>query len=111
MYAIRSYYDEVSFEIFCEYILPYRLGNEPLENWRNEVLKDTLLKLTGDTLVLFDSLEKITESFVRMQSALKKNYKPKYGKENAGIPDMPFSILKLITVGSCANMSKRNNFV
>lgn len=24
----------ISFEIFCEYILPYRIGNEPLANWR-----------------------------------------------------------------------------
>lgn len=24
----------LSFEDFCEYLLPYRLGNEPLENWR-----------------------------------------------------------------------------
>lgn len=24
----------LSFEDFCEYILPYRVGNEPLENWR-----------------------------------------------------------------------------
>jgi hypothetical protein len=24
----------LSFEDFCEYLLPYRIGNEPLENWR-----------------------------------------------------------------------------
>lgn len=25
----------LSFADFCEYLLPYRVGNEPLENWRN----------------------------------------------------------------------------
>jgi hypothetical protein len=24
----------ISFNIFCEYILPYKIGNEPIENWR-----------------------------------------------------------------------------
>jgi hypothetical protein len=24
----------LSFEDFCEYLLPYRIGNDPLENWR-----------------------------------------------------------------------------
>lgn len=30
----RSWSKYYSFEDFCEYILPYRVGNEPLENWR-----------------------------------------------------------------------------
>lgn len=28
----------ISFDTFCEEILPYRVGNEPLENWREKVL-------------------------------------------------------------------------
>lgn len=28
----------ISFETFCEEILPYRIGTEPLENWREKVL-------------------------------------------------------------------------
>ena len=28
----------ISFETFCEEILPYRVGTEPLENWREKVL-------------------------------------------------------------------------
>lgn len=30
----RSWSKNYSFEDFCEYILPYRVGNEPLEKWR-----------------------------------------------------------------------------
>lgn len=29
----------VSFENFCEYVLPYRTGNEPLSEWREEIYK------------------------------------------------------------------------
>lgn len=28
----------ITFDIFCEEILPYRIGREPLENWREKVL-------------------------------------------------------------------------
>jgi hypothetical protein len=30
--------DNVPFDVFCEEILPYRVANEPLENWREKVL-------------------------------------------------------------------------
>ena len=29
---------DIPFDVFCEEILPYRVGNEPLENWRKKVL-------------------------------------------------------------------------
>ncbi len=31
---------EIPFDVFCEEILPYRVGTEPLENWRDRVLED-----------------------------------------------------------------------
>ncbi len=31
---------DMSFDVFCEYILPYRVGTEPLERWRDRVLED-----------------------------------------------------------------------
>ena len=30
----RSWSKQYSFEDFCEYVLPYRIGDEPLEKWR-----------------------------------------------------------------------------
>ncbi|GHT76122.1 hypothetical protein AGMMS50262_13440 [Bacteroidia bacterium] len=35
-WAEKSWGKTVSFPEFCEEILPYRIGNEPLENWRKE---------------------------------------------------------------------------
>lgn len=31
----QKYSRHISFDNFCEYILPYRIGNEPLSEWRN----------------------------------------------------------------------------
>ncbi len=43
----------VSFDNFCEYILPYRLRHEPLENWRDSVYneyKGFIESVTTDTI-------------------------------------------------------------
>ena len=45
----RPWSRDFSFEQFCEYILPYRGSNEPLENWRETFLekyKDIATKMT-----------------------------------------------------------------
>ena len=34
-----------SFEDFCEYILPYRIGDEPLERWRKEYMERSVFLL------------------------------------------------------------------
>lgn len=34
----------LTFEEFCEYILPYRVGNERLEYWRDSLLTDTIFR-------------------------------------------------------------------
>jgi len=55
----------VSFRDFCEYILPYRTGNEPLENWRRKYrdtfrpVLDSLLNSAGMAeagKILFDTI-------------------------------------------------------
>lgn len=102
--------DQISFDNFCEYILPYRTGNEPLENWRNEVLKDTLFKIAGDTLGIFNNLEDAALWFTRKQDKLKRKFQIKFGSNAAGIPDMQFSVLKLLNTGTCDNLSKYSIF-
>lgn len=34
-----SWNKNLSFEDFCEFLLPYRIGDEPLEEWRNKYEK------------------------------------------------------------------------
>lgn len=54
----------ISFDEFCEWILPYRIGDEPLENWRKayydkySVLLDSLYQ-GKDVVVAADSLMRV----------------------------------------------------
>lgn len=47
----------LGFEDFCEYLLPYRIGNEPLDNWRDSLagVYDTALQRMKGVDELFES--------------------------------------------------------
>lgn len=34
----RPWHDNYNFEEFCEYVLPYRIASEPLQNWRSRCI-------------------------------------------------------------------------
>lgn len=57
----------LSFDDFCEWILPYRIGNEPLERWRKtyvdryQGILDSVYRGT-DPVVAIDSLESVLSS-------------------------------------------------
>jgi hypothetical protein len=57
----------VTFDIFCEYILPYRISTEPLENWREQALASysdmyhSLLDSAGMTTII--ACSKINKEF------------------------------------------------
>lgn len=98
--------DQVSFENFCEYILPYRIGNEPLESWRNEIVQDTIFKITGDTIFSSTDIETAAIWLTKRFSKLKNPFDIKWGADAADIPDMPYSTLKLLTSGTCTHVSQ-----
>ena len=60
----RPWRDTLTFDEFCEWILPYRIGNEPLENWR-KVFYDKYsgmidsLSCKADMVMTADSLMKV----------------------------------------------------
>lgn len=51
----------ISFEMFCEYLLPYRIGNEPLTNWREMYYEKYSYLL--DSLRMSDSPDKDDPAF------------------------------------------------
>lgn len=97
--------DQVSFNNFCEYILPYRIGNEHLENWRKEIIQDSVFTNTGDTISSFTDLRKAATWFVKGQYKSKINFNVQYGANSANIPDLPYSILNILSTGTCANLA------
>lgn len=57
----RPWKEAVSFDEFCEWILPYRIGDEPLENWRKTYYRKYSAMLDSmyrgrDVVVAADSL-------------------------------------------------------
>ena len=102
--------DQVSFNDFCEYILPYRINNEPLENWRKEVTLDTLSKIIKDTLATFSDLVDATTYLSIEQSKIKKRFKVRWGVNSTNIPDLPYSVIDILTTGTCTNLTQYNLF-
>ena len=52
----RPWYHSIDFEDFCAYLLPYRIGNEPLEPWAKRLSAEWLPKIKEEGL---DSIENI----------------------------------------------------
>ena len=52
------WYEKVAFEDFCEYILPYRVGDEKLELWGEQLYKEWTPKIKEENL---DSIRKIAQ--------------------------------------------------
>lgn len=61
----------ISFDTFCEEILPYRIGTEPLENWREKVLAsfadvDNMLK-EDSTLTAVEACSRVNDILPRFR--------------------------------------------
>lgn len=61
---------DISFEIFCEYILPYRCTNEPLESWRPAVMErvsDVAATIDNptDMASAYAAVQRRSESWIR----------------------------------------------
>lgn len=102
--------DQVSFDHFCEYILPYRVGNEPLENWRKNMVHDTLFKIVGKEFYSFTDLKTAASWFVKKHHQIYADFRTTWGQNSANIPDLQYSIYRLLSTGSCATQSKMSAF-
>jgi hypothetical protein len=85
----------ISFDVFCEEILPYRLGTEPLENWREKAL------------AIFTDLEDVLKR--PDMTAIKacetvNNVLPRF-RIDKDFPFMNFSQLMATTRGPCDDMA------
>ncbi len=85
----------ISFETFCEEILPYRVGEESLENWR----KKTLASFAGLDSVLNNPEMTAVEACRLVNQAL-----PKFQYDD-DFPHMNFSQLMATLRGSCVEMA------
>jgi hypothetical protein len=103
--------NDVSFNDFCEFVLPYRIGREPLEDWRRKIRENSLLRSYNDTLSSFADVQSAACWLVRKQSELKKNFLLKWGGDAPNVPDLQYSILNLLSTGSCLDLTQYSLFV
>jgi hypothetical protein len=86
----------VPFDVFCEEILPYRVANEPLENWREKILV---------------SFAKSNRSFkeqpdiTAVEACIAVNTQLPRLKLMNRMPDMNYSMIMTTTRGMCNEMS------
>lgn len=97
---------EISFSNFCEYILPYRIGNEPLESWRKEIIKDSALNTFFNELNRFSDQKTAAQWFTKRYANYQKKFIVQWGSNATNIPDLPYSSLNLLSTGTCANLNQ-----
>jgi hypothetical protein len=86
----------ITFEIFCEEILPYRVGYEPLENWREKVLAsfaDLYRSFTKDT------------GMTSVKACIMMNDKLPRFRMDKDFNRMSYSQLMASTRGTCDDMA------
>jgi hypothetical protein len=97
---------DISFDVFCEEILPYRLNEEPLENWRDMVLEqyrplyDSLRNSDADVLTaclrIFEAMGMEWDSVNKLSDLL---------------PNRNYSMLNHVRTGPCTERVKYGIFV
>ena len=88
---------DIPFDVFCEEILPCRIGNEPLENWREKVLA-----CYSD---LYDLFRDDTTGITPFEACCRMVYRMPRLRLDKDFPHMSFSQLMASTRGTCPNMA------
>jgi len=99
---------QVSFETFCEYVLPYRIGQEPLEDWRDSVLQRNYY---FQNICRKRDLAAACGDINRYLSAIKAGFDGKFGTNGLNLPSLPFSSLDLLPMGSCKEFCNHGIFM
>lgn len=88
---------EIPFDIFCEEILPYRVGMEPLENWREKVL--------ASFADLYESFREDTTGITSVQACCRVNDMLPRFRMDKDFPDMSYTQLMATTRSTCDGMA------
>lgn len=91
----------LSFDLFCEYILPYRAGTEPLSDWRQLFIdrKPTeldLLRAPANKTFMYGMCNSLNQQFVA------NLYFP-----STFMPEFPLADLYILKSGSCRDYSNQ----
>lgn len=94
---------DVSFEMFRDYVLPYRITTEPVSNWRELYYNKYHKKVQS----LYNSQINHTYKYGLYGELNKGFYGALYYPESY-IPELPLDILLNMQLGNCESNAKRN---
>lgn len=99
---------QLDFDGFCEYILPYRIENEPLEYWRDSITPHyNSIKNAG----YFDGSEYSTYwACAEINDSLRNEYKPRLENDNWPLTKK-YSTMKQMPYGKCHDYATQATFV
>jgi hypothetical protein len=97
---------DVPFDVFCEEILPYRIGMETLENWRDIILEQ--YRPLYDSLCS-DKADVLTAS-IRIFDAMGTSW-DETNNFTASLPYMNYSMIHALRTGPCLERVKYGLFV
>ena len=92
----------VSFETFCNYILPYRIGCEPLSDWRTVYRNEY-----GDKVSPFLSKQYNYYHVFSIHNMLNQGFNGAVYYPNGPLPEFPLTDLIPVKVGNCESYSAR----
>ncbi|MBO5602155.1 MAG: hypothetical protein J5957_06080 [Prevotella sp.] len=91
---------DISFSLFCNYILPYRVGEEPLSNWREKYLK-----LYGNVTENLHGMQNNKYHKFGIYAELCKHVPLSLYIPKSNIVDFPLDMLPDIFMGSCKSIA------
>lgn len=88
----------LSFEQFCRFILPYRVGSEPIEDWRKIISKELpwIKDIKNSELTSYEAICRINDSLKNII-----NFSDIYDK----LTDQPISDMLRVKIGKCNDMT------
>lgn len=97
VYRTAGWCRDISFDDFCEYILPYRIGTEPLGDFREKPLEQFRHLMNHRGL----SISQVADSILKVTSQEEVKVRTNLGF----YPDFPFDMLSRLKVGTCHEFS------
>lgn len=99
----QSWNKDVSFKMFCKYVLPYRITIEPVSDWRKKYFETYFDRFK----YLLHAQTNYTTKFGMYKELNKWFYGALY-YPSTYLPEMPLDMLVKMRMGNCESNGKRN---
>lgn len=99
----KKHSNGINFETFCNYILPYRVGHEPLSNWRCSFFERYMPEIT-----VHYSKQNNYYNSIRIYSILNQGFNGAVYYPRGPIPEFALSVLPDVKIASCEEYSARS---